>query len=424
MNALILAAGKGTRMRSERPKVLHEILGRPMLGYVLETLCGLGIRNPKVVIGSGGDQVRAHLDREKKRLGIKPAAIWQREQKGTGHAVMMARPSLARSRDSVLIWPGDMPLLKLSTLEAFMRYHVASRAEGSVLSSLVLDPKGYGRILRAGGRFFAIREELDATEEERRTQEVNTGVYLFKADLLFRVLEQIRPSNSKKEFYLTDTIEVLSKENRRLEAFPLALSKEGLGINSQAQLSEAIRVIKNREIQEHQERGVTFVAPDQTFVAPGVKIGQDTVVYPWCYIESGVEIGKGCRIGPFAKIRKGTTIGNGSTIGSFVELNRSKIGKKVLAKHLAYLGDAEVGDETNIGAGTITANFDGKEKHVTRIGKRVLVGSDTVFIAPVKIQDGVKTGAGSVVTRGSVIPKGDVVAGVPAKSLKSKRRKR
>lgn len=420
MQALVLAAGKGSRMHSERPKVLHEILGRPLLAYVLETLEGLGIRSPKVVIGAGGEEVRSFI---KKRGGGNqaPAFVWQREQKGTGHAVQMAEKAFAGYSGDLLIWPGDMPVLTAAALKKFIQSHRESGAQASVLSSLQEDPSGYGRILRAGGRFYAIREELDASESERRIQEVNSGIYLFKTPVLFGALRKIRPVNSKKEFYLTDTIEVLAKEGKPLEAFPLAGEKEASGINSRMDLAMATKIITSREIQAHMEKGVTFTAPDQTFVAPGVKIGPDTVIEPWCYIETGVKIGNGCTIGPFAKLRKGSQIGDGSVIGSFVEVNRSKIGRKVLAKHLAYLGDAVIGDETNVGAGTITANFDGKDKHTTRIGKKAFIGSNTVLVAPVNVADFAKTGAGSVVTAGTRIKKGEVVAGVPAKLLHKKK---
>jgi bifunctional UDP-N-acetylglucosamine pyrophosphorylase/glucosamine-1-phosphate N-acetyltransferase len=415
MQALVLAAGKGTRMKSERPKVLHEILGKPILGYVLDVLAALGVEKAHVVIGSGADQVKSYL---KSRTGApKISVIYQREQKGTGHAVDMARSQLAGYRGDVLIWPGDMPLLEEKTLREFISQHQKSRAAVSVLSCLRVDPKSYGRILRAAGSFCAIREELDATEAERRIQEVNTGIYLFQARPLFDALRKVKPANAKNEFYLTDTIEVLNRENAVLEAFPLAVAKEGQGINSRIDLAEATRIMRNREVQKHMENGVTFTAPEQTYVEQGVKIGTDTTVYPWCYIEAGVKIGKHCQIGPFAKIRKGSTIDDGAVVGSFVEVNRSKLGKNVMAKHLTYLGDAVIGDGTNIGAGTITANFDGKNKHLTRIGKKVLVGSDTVLVAPVTIEDGAKTGAGCVVTGGSRIKKGQVVAGVPARPI-------
>lgn len=421
MQALVLAAGKGTRMKSEKPKVLHEILSKPALGWVLETLESLGVRKIHVVIGAGSGQVQKFL---KARKGpAKISVVFQRVQKGTGHAVEMARAALQNAAEDILIWPGDMPLLERGSLEKFREAHEKSGATVSVLSAKRKDSKGYGRIIRNFGRFNAIREELDATPEERAVQEVNTGVYLFNAKELFRVLQKVEPKNAKKEFYLTDTIEILASEGRKIEAFAMAQEEEALGINSRADLAQAIQVMNNKEIERLQSEGVTFISPCQTYVEAGVKIGRDTVVYPWCYIESGVTIGGNCQIGPFAKIRKGSSIGDGSIIGSFVEINRSKIGKKVFAKHLAYLGDAVIGDETNIGAGTITANFDGKNKHQSRIGKKVLVGSDTVLVAPVTIGDGAKTGAGCVITGGSRIQKGQVVAGVPARPLNKKHKK-
>ena len=202
----------------------------------------------------------------------------------------------------------------------------------------------------------------------------------------------------------------------------MATAEEGQGINSQKDLAVVTQKVNEREISRHQDRGVTFMAPEQTFVAPGVKIGPGTLIYPWCFIESGVGIGAQCEIGPFAKLRQGTVIGDGSIVGSFVEVNRSRIGKKVSAKHLAYLGDAVIGDGANIGAGTITANFDGKKKHQTMIGKNVMIGSNTVFVAPVRVPDGVRTGAGSVVIPKIKIKKGDVVVGVPARPIPKKKR--
>lgn len=414
MQALVLAAGKGTRMVSSRPKVLHEIFGRPMLDYVLGTLEQIGVEKITLVVGAGADQVRSSI---KGRRSVAQCVL-QREQKGTGHAVEMARGAFKSFKGTLLIWPGDMPLVKASTLKEFLKQHKKSGAVASVLSAEAENPKGYGRILRQGERFLAIREELDASESERRIHEVNTGIYLFETPRLFEALKKIKPSNSKGEFYLTDTIEVLNGEGQAVEAFALGSTEEGQGINSRADLAAATGILNRREIEAHMASGVTFLVPEQTFVEPGVKIGKDTTVYPWTYIEAGVEIGERCQIGPCAKIRRGTKVGNESVLGSFVEVNRSKIGNHVLAKHLAYLGDAVIGDGTNIGAGVVTANFDGRNKHATKIGKKVLVGSNTVFIAPVNLEDSSKTGAGSVVTAGSKIKKGQVVVGVPAKPLK------
>jgi len=418
IEAVVLAAGKGTRMRSDLIKVLHPIQGLPVLGHVLKTLALLGVKKPRVVVGSQADQVRAFLTQADKLFDQSSLSVLQAEQKGTGHAVLMTVPSLKKSRGDVLIWPGDMPLVKPATLKRFLSEHARSGSAVSVLSCLAVNPYGYGRILRAGGKFIGIREELDASESERTIQEVNTGIYVFQAPLLFGALKKLKPSNRKAELYLTDTIEILAREGHDVHAFPFAEPQEGQGINSREDLAKAIQVMNQREVQRHMMQGVTFEAPGQTFVAAGVKIGQDTVVYPWCYIESGVTIGKGCQIGPFAKIRSGSVIGDGSVVGSFVEINRTKFGKAVLAKHLAYLGDAVVGDGSNIGAGTITANYDGKNKHVTRIGKKAFIGSNTVLIAPVQIGDQAKTGAGAVVTAGTHVRRGEVALGVPARTIR------
>ncbi len=415
MNAIVLAAGKGTRMCSDLPKVLHPVFGKPVLGYVLDTLAGAGIQKPYVVIGHKAELVRSFV----KPYGA--VTVLQREQKGTGHAVMMAGAALKNAKGPVLVWPGDMPLVKAETLEQFMAAHKRSRAHVSVLSSEVAEPFGYGRIVREDGHFAAIREELDATPEERRIREVNTGIYLFDSKALLAALKKIGQNNQKGEYYLTDTIEILRRDGYCVEAFAFASAEEGQGINSRKDLAAVTQKINEREIAKHQERGVTFMAPEQTFVAPGVKIGRGTTVYPWCFIEAGVSIGMDCEVGPFAKLRRGTVIGDGSVVGSFVEVNRTRIGKNVSAKHLSYLGDAVIGDGTNIGAGTVTANYDGKHKHLTVIGKQVKVGSNTVFVAPVRIPDGAKTGAGSVVIPATKIKKGDVVVGVPARPISKKR---
>ncbi|MBN1688858.1 MAG: bifunctional N-acetylglucosamine-1-phosphate uridyltransferase/glucosamine-1-phosphate acetyltransferase [Candidatus Omnitrophica bacterium] len=406
-------------MRSLHPKVLHKVMGCAMLRYVLETLYSLGVRDFCVVVGAGSDEVRSFVAEWKKGKPVSIRLVFQKVQKGTGHAVMMTQPFL-KYPGEVLIWPGDMPLMKPRTIRTLMRCHRESSNSATVLSALHQDPFGYGRIIRAGGDFIAIREEIDASEAEKRIQEVSSGIYLFKTEDLFPALKKIKPLNRKKELYLTDTVEILIQQGKKVEALPLALGEEAQGINSREDLATAVRTMKNREIQYHQERGVTILFPEQTYIEPGAKIGRDTVIFPWSYIEAGVRIGRNCQIGPFAKIRTGTRIEDGAAIGSFVEVNRSKIGKKVLAKHLSYLGDAVIGDMTNVGAGTITANYDGKKKHVTRIGKKVLIGSNTVFVAPVKVADQVRTGAGAVLTRRTKTKKGEVVVGVPARVVKKK----
>ncbi len=409
--ALILAAGKGTRMHSDLPKVLHSIWERPLLGHVLDTLQSLGIKKPCVVVGYGAPEV-------KKLLGNSASTVLQKPQKGTGHAVMVAERAM-QNAEEVLIWPGDMPLLKKETLQKLFKEHHSSGASVSVLTCRQPNPFGYGRIIRDSRcEFVSIREEVDASESEKKLNEVNTGIYLFDRKALFEALREVQPNNQKGEYYLTDTIEILRAKNLSVQACCAASSEEALGVNSKRDLAAAARALTDREIDMHLEAGVNVVSPRDTWIAPHVKIGAGTVIYPWTWIDSGTVIGLNCQIGPFAKIRGGSKIGNETLVGNFVEVNRSKLGRHVNAKHLAYLGDAIVGDFVNFGAGAITANFDGKNKHTTRVGKHAMIGSNTVMVAPVDIPERVKTGAGSVVTKKTKMRAGNVVAGVPAKALK------
>jgi bifunctional UDP-N-acetylglucosamine pyrophosphorylase/glucosamine-1-phosphate N-acetyltransferase len=415
IQAIVLAAGRGTRMHSERPKVLHEIFNRPLLDYPLEALRALGIRKPLVVVGWGREEILKHLNGH-------ATPVVQSPQLGTGHAVQVTRRKVGRFGGDLLIWPADMTLVRKETIATLLKAHRTSGAWATILSSFLVDPTGYGRIVRRGGRAVDIREELDASPAEKRIHEVNTGVYLFKREPLFRALEKIKPTNQKKEYYLTDTIRLIDEAGGRVEALPYASPEEALGINSQADLAQAVKALNQHEIRKHQMQGVTIVSPEQTFIAPDVRIGPETVIHPWTYIERGVKIGKKVSVGPFAKIRSGSVIEDEAVIGSFVEIVRSRIGKKVYAKHLAYLGDAVIGEGANIGAGVITANFDGKRKNRTRIGKKAFIGVDTLFVAPVEVGDQAKTGAGAVLTRGTKVKRGEVFVGIPAKLLKRKRK--
>jgi len=411
IQAVVLAAGRGTRMKSDRPKVLHEIFGEPLLSYPLEILKGLGIRRPVVVVGWDREKVLSYLNGG-------ATAVTQSPQLGTGHAVQVAQRKLRGFRGDILIWPADMTLIRKETLAGIVREHQRLNADVTILSSFLVDPTGYGRIVRRAGRVVGIREELEATPQEKRIQEVNTSVYLFKPARLFESLKKIKPVNRKKEYYLTDTIQWIEEAEGRVLALPYALPEEAQGINSQADLACAFKTLNQRNLRKHQMQGVTVLAPEQTWIAPDVRIGKNTVIYPWTYIEKGVRIGRGCQIGPFAKIRSGSIIEDKAVIGSFVEVARSRIGKKVIAKHLAYLGDAVVGEGANIGAGTITANYDGKKKNKTRIGKNAFIGVDTLFVAPVQVGDRAKTGAGAVLKRGTRVKTGEVFVGVPARRLR------
>ena len=331
---------------------------------------------------------------------------------------MMAAREIKKT-DEVLIWPGDMPLLKAETLRLFFSEHRKSKAMCSVLTCQQTNPSGYGRIIRDTHReFVAIREEMDASESEKKITEVNTGIYLFNRKALFLALGEVQPNNQKREYYLTDTIEILRAEEQSVQACCFASADEAVGVNSKKDLAFATRLLTDRVVDRHLAQGVNIISPSDTWIAPNVKIGAGTVIYPWTWIDSGVVIGKDCQIGPFAKIRGGSKIGDQSIVGNFVEINRSTLGRHVYAKHLTYLGDAVVGDFANFGAGAITANFDGQNKHATYVGKQALVGSNTVMVAPVRIPDRVKTGAGAVVTKKTKMRAGDIVAGVPAKALK------
>lgn len=413
LQAIVLAAGKGTRMNSDVPKVLHEIFGRPLLHYPLEILEQLGVKRPVVVVGWGKEKVLSYLNG-------RTQPVFQFPQRGTGHAVQVAQTKIKSSQGSVLIWPADMIAIQKETISELAKEHRRSQAQVTILSSVMMDPTGYGRILRRAGRVVGIREELDATPDQKRINEVNTGVYLFESKPLVKALKKIQPKNRKKEYYLTDTIHLIEEAGGRVEALPLASPGEAQGINSQADLAHAFKVLNQQTIKKLQLEGVTIVSPEQTFIAPDVRVGRGSVIHPWTYIEGKVRIGRNCQVGPFAKIRSGSVLEDGAVIGSFVEVNRSHIGKKVLAKHLSYLGDAVIGEGTNIGAGTITANYDGKKKNQTRIGKKALIGVDTVFIAPVEVGNLARTGAGAVLTRGTRVKEKETFVGMPAQSLKKK----
>ncbi|HNV85528.1 MAG TPA: NTP transferase domain-containing protein [Candidatus Omnitrophota bacterium] len=415
--AVILAAGEGTRMKSGLSKVLHRISGKPMISYVLDALRQAGIRRILIVAGSNHRELRA-------LHGHEAEIIFQKKRLGTGHAVLTCGPRLERFKGSALVLTGDAPLLTAGTIRSFLKQYGSERPSAAILTARFENPYGYGRILRdASGDVTGIREELEANEEERAIQEVNSGIYLFETSGLFRALREIKPSPNKKEYYLTDAVEIMVRAGAKVRGYLLAGGREIMGINTRKDLAEAAKLIWERNLDFYMERGVTVMSPDNTYIEAGVKIGPDTVIFPFTYIEGDVSIGRNCKIGPFCKIRAGSKIADDAEIGSFVEINRSSIGKKTLVKHLAYLGDACVGSAVNVGAGTITANFDGKNKNKTRIGDRAFLGCDTVLIAPVSVGAGAKTGAGSVVLRGRNVLPGTTVAGIPAKKIKTGKRK-
>lgn len=413
---VVLAAGKGTRFYSGTPKILHDLHGKAILQYVLDAAaCGIG--RPVVVIGHGADQVR-------KFLKGKAIPVVQKRQLGTADAVKSAKNELSRFKDIAVLY-GDVPLVRKETLRSLIRQHNTSASSCTVMTVDMDDPSGYGRMIRdIFGGVKAIVEEKEATGEEKKIREINVGLYCFDRHDLFEAISKVQKSKVKKEFYLTDVIAILLEEGKKVSAFKADDPDESIGMNSRADLAKAYSILNRRKIKELISGSVTVLDPATTFISPDAKIGKDTVIYPFTVIEKDVVIGKRCAIGPFCRLRPGTVIYDDVEIGNFVEVVRSTLRSRAKAKHLTYLGDAVVGKETNIGCGTITANYDGKRKSKTVIGDKVFVGSGTILVAPVKVGNGAMTGAGSVVLKNKNIPARAVVAGVPAKVLnKSKKAK-
>jgi len=399
-------------MKSELPKVLHRLCGRPMMAYALDLAALAGVKEPVVVIGHGAEQVKAQLPK-----GIK--FVVQTKQMGTADAVLASKRVLGGLTGNLLILYADTPLLRRTTIQHLVEAHRKHDAICTVLSAHLADPSGYGRIIRdATGQVAGIVEEAEATAAQRALREINVGPLVCKTRELFEALATIKPSGAKREFYLTAAVAHLARlEGAKIQTGRIEEAPEALGINSRAELVRAIGVIRQRIIETHLHNGVTIEDPQTTFIEHGVSIGHDTVIHPHTVIETGVSIGKRCSIGPFARLRSGVAIGEETRVGNFVELVRSKVAPRVRINHMTYLGDAVVEEGVNIGAGTITANYDGTEKHVSHIGKGAFIGCDTVLIAPVKVGPGAVTGAGSVVTRQHDVPAKGVVAGVPARPM-------
>lgn len=414
VRTVILAAGKGTRMKSDVPKVLHEACGKPIVEYVLDAAKAAGSLKTYVVVGYQGDAV-------KKQLGSGPIIVRQPKLSGTADAVRRVAGHLKNYRGDVLILCGDTPLLNKMVIRELVGKHKNSKAVCTFLTAAVGDPRGYGRIIRdERGKVAAIREDKDALDHERNIAEINVGVYCVQSRALFGALKRIRLNEKKKEFYLTDIIDLFYQDGSRIETVTTEDPVEGLGVNTKEDLAVAERVIREKILKNFMRDGVTIVDPATTYIDADVKIGKDTCIRPFTIIEKDVRIGDRCVIGPFARLRPGVRLGNGVEIGNFTEVSRTKIGNKTLMKHFSFLGDALVGSNVNIGAGTITANFDGARKNQTKIGNGAFIGSDSILIAPVKIGNKAVVGAGSVVTKGKVVPDGGIAVGVPAQ-IKARR---
>jgi bifunctional UDP-N-acetylglucosamine pyrophosphorylase/glucosamine-1-phosphate N-acetyltransferase len=414
--AVILAAGQGTRMKSSKPKVAFEICGWPMVRHVVEAVRALRPARTVVVVGHGRDEVKASLE----GAGSVTFAV-QKEQRGTADAVEAALPSLKGFDGTVLVLCGDVPLVRPETLTALLAAHRAAGASASILSVTLEDGGRYGRIVRGTEReFVRIVESKDATASELAIREINSGLYAFGARDLGSAIRKVGNANAQGEYYLTDVPEILLAEGLRVQAVPTGSADEVLGVNTFAELASAGARMRERILGSFMAEGVEIRDPSTTWIDRGVTIGRGTRVLPCTMIEKDVTIGEGCEVGPFAHVRPGTVLDDGAEIGNFVETKKARVGRHTKAKHLTYLGDAVVGANTNIGCGTITANYDGKRKHVTVIGDGVHVGSGTVFVAPVTVGRGATTGAGAVVTAGRDVEPGDVVAGVPARSLRKR----
>ncbi len=411
--AVILAAGEGTRMRSLVPKVLHPICSKPMIKRLIESVNSIGVQNIIVVIGHKADLVKKSLQ------GVK--CVKQDRLLGTGDAVLKTKGFLLRDKkiDTVLILYGDVPLLTSETLKKVLDRHEATRSGCTLLTSHLKNPTGYGRILRSDGdRIVKVIEELEASIYEKVIEEINVGVYCFNKNFLFEALEKVRPNNKKNERYLTDTVEILAKQDIPVDSVTTDDPEEFLGVNTRNDLIKAGQILNRRNLNRIMQGGVTIVDPSNTYVEEGVEIGEDTVIYPYTFIDGGVKIGHGCSIGPFARLRSGTVIDDNVGIGNFVEIVRSSLGSQTKVKHQSYIGDTIIGKRVNIGAGTIIANYDGKRKYRTIIEDDAFIGTGTILIAPVKVGKGAVTGAGSVVTKNKNVPAGKTVIGVPAKVYK------
>ncbi len=413
--AIVLAAGEGTRMKSSLPKVLHPICGKPMIFYLMQTLREIGVGKTIVVVGHKSDLVRKVL--------YGADCVEQKKLLGTGDAVAKAKKTLLKEKaaESVLIVCGDVPLLTPHTLTKLIEMHVSTSSACTLLTAKLKNPTGYGRILRAGNdKITKIIEELDASIYEKVIEEINVGVYCFDKEILFDVLDRIRPDNRKKEYYLTDVIELLSKKGEFVNSVDTSDAREFIGINTRKDLAEAEKIMRHRLMEKIADGGVTIIDPANTYIEEGAFIDKDTVIYPYTFIEKGVKIGSNCLIGPFARLREGTVLKDNVSVRNFAELVRSAVGNNTKINHQCYIGDASIGNNVNIGAGTIVANYDGRKKNKTIIRDNSFIGSGTIIVAPVKIGKGAVTGAGSVVTKRKDVPAGKTVVGIPARILRKK----
>ncbi|MFQ9697548.1 MAG: bifunctional UDP-N-acetylglucosamine diphosphorylase/glucosamine-1-phosphate N-acetyltransferase GlmU, partial [Zhenhengia sp.] len=423
--SIILAAGQGTRMKSSTSKVLHEIFHKPLVYYPIEAARYAGAQEVCLVVGHKSEEVM-------KTFGDTVKYALQAERLGTGHAVMQAMDFIGDDGE-ILVLYGDTPLITAQTIEKMLAFHRKKKNAVTVLSALVDDPTGYGRIVRDESKHFVkIVEQKDATDEEKRITEINGGMYVFEAKHLKSALSKITNNNKQQEYYLTDTIEILLHEGYNVDAIAIMNPDDILGVNSREQLAQATAIMKQRINRKHMDNGVTLIDPHHTYIDPEVEIGQDTVIEPGCIIEGNTSIGEnciigyntkirnckvgnsvaiessmlidsqideGCHIGPFAYIRPNSHIGAKVKIGDFVEIKNATIGEGTKVSHLTYIGDADVGCDVNFGCGTVVVNYDGEKKHRTTIKDHAFIGCNTNLVSPVVIEENVYTAAGSTITQ-------------------------
>ena len=392
VSAIVLAAGKGTRMKTNKSKVVHKIYGKELVKRVVETAYKAGIKDVITVVGHKREEVE-------RVLGDSVKYAYQDELLGTGHTAMQAIPYLKGKKGKVVILYGDVPLIRPETIKKLIAKSVMDREYATILTAIYDNPTGYGRVIRdIGGNVKAIVEEKDATEEEKYINEINAGVYCFDIEELILALEKLTPNNAQGEYYLTDVIKIMNDKGLKTGAIIIEDNTEILGVNDRSQLEMLTRILKIRINQEHMKNGVTIEDMENTYIYDDVKIGVDTVIHPNTTIKSGVVIGENCEIGPNAYIREGCNIADNVKIGSFVELKKATIGEGTKVPHLSYMGDCEIGSKTNIGCGTITCNYDGFKKSKTIIGNNAFIGSNVNFIAPVTVGDNTLIAAGSTIT--------------------------
>ena len=398
IKAVILAAGKGTRMKSETtPKVLHEIMGKTLLGYVLDNVKNL-TSEEFVIVGHHADEVEKYVKDNYENA----KTVLQTPQLGTGHAVSMVCPELENYDGLVLILCGDTPLIKEETLKKFVEFHKSQHSDLTVMSTIFENPTNYGRIIReADNSLRCIVEEKDATSEQKLVKEVNAGIYCLNWSKIKPAFSQLKSNNAQGEYYLTDIISWGKAQNLNVNAYILEDSDEIYGINSRINLAQATKMMNRRNLEKYMLNGVTIVDPESTWISEDTQIGQDTIIYPATYIEGKNIIGKNCKIGPCAHLRGGVEIFDNVKIGNFVEVKKAVIKSNTNVGHLSYIGDSELGSHVNIGAGTITANYDplSKVKSKTTLKDDVKIGSNSVLVAPVTVEEGANIGAGTVVTK-------------------------